>query len=240
MSDAVNLTQAELAHAAQDLRVMAFIRGIVGHKCKPSDGSEKSASWASPLANKKVRFISPASCNKPESSLAEDGEENEEGEEDEDEEDKEEEEEEEEDGDEARKQSGNEEGETEEEEEDTEPADVSDGKFFERMEDKEEDNEEEDEEMEDVEAVVQPTAAKIPEPAAEETRPTIIIPPQLPTVTVEDQLSSEEEGNGNPRLSHWGGRLGTKFGDNNPCAQCECDGVHCKARKCLVKLTSFY
>jgi hypothetical protein len=141
---------------------------------------------------------------------------------------------------EAGKQSSDEEGETEEEEEDTEPADVSNGKFFERMEDDEEDGEEEDEEMEDVEAAIQPTAAKIPEPAAEESWPTITIPPRLPTVTVEDQLSSEEEGDGNVRLSCQGGRLGTKFVDNNPCAQCEHDGVRCKARKCLVKLTSFY
>jgi hypothetical protein len=59
-------------------------------------------------------------------------------------------------------------------------------------------------------------------------------------VTVEDQLSSEEEGDGNPRLSRRGGRLGTKFGDNNPCARCERDRVRCEARKCLVKLTSFY
>jgi hypothetical protein len=156
MSDAVHLTEAELAHAAQDLRVTAFIRGIVGHKRKPSDSSEKSASRASPLATKKVRFISPASRNEPESSSAEDREENED--------DKEEEEEEEEDGDEARKQSSNKERETKEEEENTEPADVGNGKFFERLEDDEEDNEEEDEEMEDVEAAVQPTAAKIPEP----------------------------------------------------------------------------
>jgi hypothetical protein len=235
MSDTVNLTEAELACAAQDLRVTAFIRGIVGHKCKPSDSSEKSSSRASPPATKKVRFISPASRDKPESSSAEDGEENED-----DEDDEEEEEEEEEDGDEAGKQSGDEERETEEEEEDTEPADVGDGKFFERMEDDEEDDEEEDEEMEDVEAAVQPMAAKIPEPAAEESRPTITIPPRLPTVTVEDQLSSEEEGDGNPRLSRRGGRLGTKFGDNNPCARCERNGVRCEARKCLVKLTSFY
>jgi hypothetical protein len=145
MSDAVNLTEAELARAAQDPRVTAFIRGIVGHKCKPSDGSEKSSSQASPPATKKVRFISPASRDEPESSLAEDGEENEDNEDNE-----EEEEEEEEDGDEAGKQSGDEERETEEEEEDTEPADVGNSKFFEWMEGDEEDDEEEDEEMEDV------------------------------------------------------------------------------------------
>jgi hypothetical protein len=93
MSDAVDLTEAELAHAAQDPRVTAFIRGIVGHKRKPSDSSEKSSSWASPPATKKVRFISPASRNEPESSSAEDGEENEEDEDDEDDEEEEEEEE---------------------------------------------------------------------------------------------------------------------------------------------------
>jgi hypothetical protein len=187
-----------------------------------------------------VRFISPANRNEPESSSAEDGEENEEDEDDEDNEEEEEEEGEEEDGDEAGKQSSDEEGETEEEEEDTEPADVGDGKFFERMEDDEEDNEEEDGEMEDVETAVQPTVAKIPEPVAEESRPTITIPPRLPTVTVEDHLSSEEEGDGNPRLSRWGGWLGTKFRDNNPCVRCERNGIRCEARKCPVKLTSFY
>ena len=138
------------------------------------------------------------------------------------------------------------EGEDGEEDEEEQASSVGsgDGQFFTRMADSgsDEEEEEEDEEMQDVEVAVQPTETT---PAPREAprpqpQPAVTIPSR-PSVTVEEPLSSDEEvTEGSPRRNRRAGRLGIKFGDNNPCARCERDGFRCEARKCLTPISILY